>query len=88
MGAQLCCAQGPTSSILITMLLPLSTAQHRPAEVMSDEEKGKNARAVQPPNVSFEASVGKVGGNWNCFCVFNSYENSVACLLCISGLCL
>lgn len=29
---------------------------------MSDEEKGKNARAVQPPNLSFEASVGKVGG--------------------------
>ena len=61
-GAQPCCAQGPPSSILITLLLPLSTAQRRPAKVMSYEEKGKNERAVQPPNPSFETSVGKVGG--------------------------
>lgn len=30
--------------------------------MMSDEEKGKSERAVQPLNLSVETSVGKVGG--------------------------
>lgn len=40
----------------------LSAALCRLANVMSDEEKGKSERAVQPLNLSVETSVGKVGG--------------------------
>lgn len=58
-GAQPCYVQGPTSSILIMLLLPLFTAQHGPAEVMANEGKGKNGRA---PNLPFDTFFGKVGG--------------------------
>lgn len=40
----------------------LSAAPYRLANVMSNEEKGKRERAVQPLNLSVETSVGKVGG--------------------------
>lgn len=83
-GAQPCCAQGPTNSILVTLLLPLSTAQHRAAEGMSDEEKGKNERAFR---THLKPLLVKLRGD--CLGVFNnSYENSVAWLLCVSDLCL
>lgn len=40
----------------------LSASLERLANVMSDEEKGKSERVVQPLNLSFETSVGKAGG--------------------------